>query len=124
MFKIQGLDHIVLRTTHIDQMQIFYCDILGCNVEKINKTIGLVHLRAGEHLIDLLEVDHQSLEKNLEHFCLRINPFNYTELELYFQSHGIKIMRYGKRFSGLGNGFSCYVEDPDGNEIEFVAAQK
>ena len=124
MFKIQGLDHIVLRTTHMDQMQIFYCDILGCNVEKINKTIGLVHLRAGEHLIDLLEVDHQSLEKNLEHFCLRINPFNYTELELYFQSHGIKTMRYGKRFSGLGNGFSFYVEDPDGNEIEFVAAQK
>jgi catechol 2,3-dioxygenase-like lactoylglutathione lyase family enzyme len=54
---------------------------------------------------------------------LRLSPFNYTELELYFQNHGIITMRYGQRFSGLGDGFSFYVEDPDGNQIEFVAAQ-
>ena len=124
MFKIQGLDHIVLRTTQIDQMQTFYCDVLGCNVERINKTIGLVHLRAGEHLIDLLQVDHPYIEKNLEHFCLRIQPFDYSELELYFQSHSIITMRYGNRYSGLGHGLSFYVQDPDGNEIEFISAQK
>ena len=124
MLKIQGLDHIVLRTNHIDQMQAFYCDVLGCQVERINKEIGLVHLRAGEHLIDLLNVDHPSTGKNLEHFCLRIQSFNYELLQKHFHSYGIETLRYGNRYSGLGHGFSFYVLDPDGNEIEFIAASK
>ena len=124
MLKIQGLDHIVLRTGHIEQMQTFYCDVLGCQVEKINKAIGLIHLRAGDHLIDLLHVDHPSTGKNLEHFCLRIQSFNYLLLQKHFQEHGIETVCYGTRYSGLGHGFSFYVSDPDGNEIEFIAAQE
>ena len=122
MLNIQGLDHIVLRTCHIDQMQTFYCDVLGCQVERVNKEVGLVHLRAGAHLIDLLHVDYPSIGKNLEHFCLRIQSFDYALLQKHFHDHGIETLRYGNRYSGLGHGFSFYVSDPDGNEIEFIAA--
>ena len=124
MLKIQGLDHIVLRTCHIDQMQAFYCDVLGCQVARINKEVGLVHLRAGDHLIDLFHVDKPSTGKNLEHFCLRIESFDYTLLQKHFHDHGIETLRYGNRYSGLGYSFSFYVSDPDGNEIEFIAAQE
>ena len=124
MLKIKGLDHIVLRTNQIDQMQAFYCDVLGCKVERVNKAVGLVHLRAGEHLIDLLYVDQSPTGKNLEHFCLRVESFNYDILQKHFQNHGIETLRYGNRYSGLGHGFSFYVSDPDGNEIEFIAASK
>lgn len=48
MLKIQGLDHIVLRTSRIEQMQSFYCDVSGCQVERVNKEAGLIHLRAGD----------------------------------------------------------------------------
>jgi len=123
MLKIQGLDHIVLRTCHIDRMQTFYCDVLGCQVERVNKAVGLVHLRAGDHLIDLLHVANPSTGKNLEHFCLRIQSFNYPHLQKYFHEHGIETLRYDNRYSGLGHGFSFYVSDPDGNEIEFIAAK-
>lgn len=122
MLKIKGLDHIVLRTNHVERMQAFYCDVLGCQVERVNKAVGLVHLRAGEHLIDLLHVDHQPTGKNLEHFCLRIESFDYDLLQKHFHNHGIETLRYGNRFSGLGHGFSFYVSDPDGNEIEFIDA--
>jgi len=124
MLKIQGLDHIVIRTCHIDKMQAFYCNVLGCQVERVNKDIGLTHLRAGEHLIDLLHVDQPSTGKNLEHFCLRIQPFDYTLLQKYFLDHGVETLRYATRYSGLGHGFSFYVSDPDGNEIEFIAASE
>lgn len=124
MLKIKGLDHIVLRTCHVEQMQTFYCDVLGCQLEKVNKAVGLVHLRAGDHLIDLFHVDHPSTGKNLEHFCLRIESFNYSILQKYFHEHGVETLRYDNRYSGLGNGFSFYVLDPDGNEIEFIAASE
>ncbi len=122
MLNIQGFDHIVLRTTQLDQMQVFYCDVLSCTVDKINKEVGMVHLRAGEHLIDLLHVDTPPTDKNLEHFCLRLQSFDYPLLQQYFQKHGIETLRYGKRYSALGTGFSFYVSDPDGSEIEFVSA--
>ena len=121
MFKIKGLDHIVLVTHSIDEMLKFYCDILGCSVEKHNSTTKLIHLRAGDQLIDLIQIEHPATTKNLDHFCLRIDPFDYPTIQNYFKSHGIETLRYGNRYSSLGYGFSFYVQDPDGNEVEFVA---
>ena len=124
MFTIQGLDHIVLRTFHLDRMLVFYCEVLGCQIERVNNAIGLTHLRAGEQLIDLLKIDHLPKEKNLEHFCLRIHPFSYPKLQQYFHEQGITTLRYDTRYNALGHGYSFYVQDPDGNEIEFIAGSE
>ena len=55
--QILGLDHVVLRVTDLDRARTFYCDVLGCQVEVFQKKIGLLQLRAGDSLIDLVPVD-------------------------------------------------------------------
>ena len=37
---IQGIDHVVLRVRDVAAMQRFYCEALGCSVEKIQAAIG------------------------------------------------------------------------------------
>ncbi|HQP66664.1 MAG TPA: VOC family protein, partial [Quisquiliibacterium sp.] len=57
MIRLQGLDHIVLRVVDLDRMLRFYCDVLGCTVERRQEALGLIQLRAGSALIDLVPVD-------------------------------------------------------------------
>ena len=56
-FSLQRLDHVVLRVRDVAAMQAFYCDVLGCTVEKRQEAIGLLQLRAGDSLIDLVDVE-------------------------------------------------------------------
>ena len=53
-FAILGLDHVVLRVHDLQRMVRFYCDVLGCTVERVQDQLGLTQLRAGESLIDLV----------------------------------------------------------------------
>ncbi|HUF81038.1 MAG TPA: VOC family protein, partial [Burkholderiales bacterium] len=55
-FAILGLDHVVLRVHDMQRMTRFYCDVLGCSVERVQEQLGLTQLRAGESLIDLLSL--------------------------------------------------------------------
>lgn len=58
MIRIKGLDHVVIRATNLEKMVEFYCDVLGCKVDrKSSPEIGLVQLRAGDSLIDIVSVD-------------------------------------------------------------------
>ena len=57
MIRIKGLDHVVLRVANATASIRFYCDVLGCTVEKVQEKIGLIQLRAGSALIDLVPVD-------------------------------------------------------------------
>jgi glyoxylase I family protein len=122
MFTIKSIDHIVLRTNKIKEMITFYCDILGCKIEKEQPDFGLTQLRVGENIIDLLQTDKidEPKARNLEHFCLRITPFDYEKLKQYFQEKGIEVARYGNRYGAQGYGFSFYLRDPENNEIELV----
>jgi glyoxylase I family protein len=126
MFTIRGLDHLVLKTNNLDHMIKFYCEILNFKIERVQKEFNLTQLRVGDNLIDLVKVKNKPdlTQSNLEHFCLRIQPFNYEELKDYFTKQGIEVKRYGERYSALGLGWSFYINDPDGNEIELVAANE
>ncbi len=122
-FKIIGLDHIVLNTQNMDDMIYFYCQILGCPIEKVQPELGLTQLRAGDSIIDLITADATTpLHSSLNHFCLRIHPFDYDHLQQYFNSKKIEILRYGQRYGAQGYGFSFYLKDPDGNEVELKEA--
>ena len=86
MFSILGLDHVVLRASNVPRMVRFYCEVLGCTVEKEREDLGLTQLRAGNSLIDLVAVDGAIGRKggaapgvegrNMDHLCLRIEPFD------------------------------------------------
>lgn len=122
MFTISCIDHIVLQTNQIEKMLHFYCDVLNCHIERVQEKFGLTQLRAGENIIDLIKIDSPLAKenRNLEHFCLRISPFNFEELSRYFKIKGIEIFRYGQRYGAQGYVWSFYLRDPENNEIELT----
>ena len=60
MIRVKMIDHIVLRTQNLERMLDFYSRVLGCPVERRLPThVGLTQLRAGQSLIDLVDVDSE-----------------------------------------------------------------
>jgi glyoxylase I family protein len=128
MFKLLHLDHLVLRVVDLDRMMAFYCGVLGCSVDTRQDAIGLVQLRAGASLIDLVPVDGRLGRaggappgregRNVDHFCLRIEPFDEAELRAHFARHGITAGESGSRNGAEGEGPSLYLQDPEGNTVE------
>lgn len=84
--RIREIDHLVLRVADLDAMLKFYCDVLGCAIERRNDALGIVQLRAGRSLLDLAPVDGELGRagggapgregRNLDHFCFRVDPFD------------------------------------------------
>ncbi len=56
MIHIREIDHLVLRVVDLERMLHFYCETLGCTVARRQDDLGLVQLRAGRSLIDLVPV--------------------------------------------------------------------
>ena len=59
MFRVTDIDHIVLRTSNAESLLRFYVEVLGCPVERDRRDIGLIQLRAGRALIDIVPVDSE-----------------------------------------------------------------
>ena len=128
MIRIHSFDHIVLRTDNLDIMLRFYCDVLGCVLERQQAEIGLYQLRAGNAMIDLVPVD-SSLgregglspdpeRRNLDHFCLQLHDFDEIAIRAHLTAHGITAGPLKSRYGAQGEGLSMYLQDPDGNTIE------
>lgn len=128
MFRITHLDHLVLRVTDLRATMRFYTEVLGCPVEKIQEGIGLWQLRAGSALIDLVPVDGQLGRKggaapgqearNLDHFCLRVDPFDADAIIAHLNRYGVKTEPVASRYGAEGQGPSIYATDPEGNVVE------
>jgi glyoxylase I family protein len=128
MIHIQEIDHLVLRVMNADRMLAFYCDVLGCDVERRLDDIGLIQLRAGRALIDLVPVDGKLGKmgggapgregRNLDHFCLRVAPFDEEAIRRHLERHGVEAGETAMRYGADGVGTSIYVPDPEGNVIE------
>ena len=118
--RIREIDHVVLRTTDAPRLRAFYCDVLGCTVEKIQPQFGLTQLRAGRSLIDVVETK-ESTEggvRNMDHFCLRIEPFDGEAIRAFLRAQGVDPGSVETRYGAEGLGPSIYVSDPDGNTVE------
>ncbi|WP_407352310.1 VOC family protein [Luteimonas sp. R10] len=127
-FRPLRIDHVVLRVRDVARMQAFYCDVLGCTVEKRQEAIGLLQLRAGDALIDLVDVDGKlgrvggaapgNEGRNLDHLCLRVEPFDREAIVAHLQAQGAEIGEFGSRYGAEGEGPSQYLLDPEGNAVE------
>lgn len=125
---IQGIDHVVLRVRDVGAMQRFYCEVLGCTVEKIQAHIGLIQLRAGQQLIDLVDVDGTLGReggappgregRNMDHLCLRVQPFDANAIAVHLRANGIAPGDVVSRYGAEGQGPSMYISDPEGNIVE------
>lgn len=128
MIQVQGLDHVVFRTTKLDAMLHFYQQVLGCPTERELKHEGLTQLRAGNALIDIVPCDSELGRlggkapvqdgRNVDHVCLLINPIDEQALLDYLAEFGIATEGFAKRYGAQGFGRSLYINDPEGNVIE------
>jgi glyoxylase I family protein len=128
---VAALDHVVLRVADLERATVFYRDVLGCAIEKWQEELGLLQLRAGSALIDLVPLDGKlgrvggagpgGEGRNLDHFCVRLTHFNEAALRAHLKAHGIAIGETGQRYGATGTGPSIYIEDPDGNTVELKA---
>ena len=127
-FSLRRLDHVVLRVRDVARMRGFYCDVLGCTLEREQAELGLTQLRAGDSLIDLVALDG-ALGKvggaapgaeghNVDHFCLAITPYDEPALRRYLGAHGARLGVSGSRYGAEGEGPSLYLQDPEGNHLE------
>jgi len=127
-FTTGGLDHVVLRVRALEPALRFYTQVLDGSVERRIDALGLVQVRLGASLIDLVPVDSalgklggaapEKEGRNLDHFALRIEPFDEAALRAHLLSHGVEPGDVGLRYGAEGNGPSMYVRDPDGNTVE------
>lgn len=127
-FALQQLDHLVLRVRDMARMQAFYVEVLGCTLERVQAGLGLHQLRAGQSLIDLVSLDGPlgaaggaapgPEGRNLDHFCLRVAPFDADALVGWLRRHGVEPGPVAPRFGAEGQGPSIYLSDPEGNVVE------
>ncbi len=117
MFAIKGLDHVVLRVADMERAIDFYGRVLGCREERRVERIGLVQLRAGAALIDLVPASDVT-GRNMDHFALRIEPFDAAALRDHLAANGVDAGAVEIRYGAEGMGPSLYIRDPDGNTVE------
>lgn len=127
-FHILAIDHVVLRTKRVHAMVEFYCDKLGCTIERTLEKEGLIQLRAGNALIDLVDVEGMLGKKggrapegtghNMDHFCLLISSIEPEALFKLLEQKGFRPDEMQTRYGATGFGLSVYLQDPDGNTVE------
>lgn len=132
LFAIRDIDHVVLRVSGLERMIGFYCEVLGCSVAWRRPDLGLVHLRAGNAMIDLVPVDGPLGRKggaaagkegrNMDHMCLRVAPFPVEAIVAHLESCGARLGEVRPRFGAQGEGVSIYVYDPEDNLVELKGA--
>lgn len=135
IFDVRRIDHVVLRVRDLERSVRFYGDVLGCPVERRREHLGLVHLRAGASMIDLVGIDGTlgarggaaagREGRNLDHLCLRIEPFDEAALVAHLARFGVSPAGPAEiNFGAEGDGLSLYFNDPDGNTIELKGASR
>ena len=126
-FELEGLDHVVLLVGDMDAAKRFYCDVVGCRVDRELPQYGMLQLRAGASLIDLVDTSGEEglwarppVEggRNMDHVCLATRGFEIEPMRAHLAGHGIEIAEEGIRYGASGEGYSVYFRDPFGNQIE------
>lgn len=128
-FAVERIDHLVFRVRDLDASIAFYDAVLGCSVERRRPDLGLVHLRAGASMVDLVAIDGPlgrvggagpaTEGRNVDHLCLRVEPFDERAIVRHLSACGVEPRGAASmNFGAEGNGLSLYLADPDGNVIE------
>lgn len=126
-FALAGIDHVLLLVNGMAAARGFYCGILGCTLEDELPQFGMLQLRAGNSLIDLVDIDTEqgawarpkaAHGRNLDHLCLALQAFDEAALRRHLDLNRIAIVEEGRHRGAHGESLSIYVKDPSGNTIE------
>ncbi|MGH7864054.1 MAG: VOC family protein [Candidatus Binataceae bacterium] len=120
-FAIAELDHVVLRCRDQTRALAFYTGMLGMKEERRIDAIGLIQLRAGRSMVDLVPMagERDEARRNVDHVCLAIRAIDMDAVARHLGERGVTVigepsMRYGAH----GMGLSIYINDPEGNVVE------
>ena len=106
----------------------FYEDVLGARLERGLDDVGLYQIRAGNALIDLVDINGKLGQdagsapgdggRNVDHVCLQVLPWDGEAILEHLRSHGVGDASIATRYGAQGQGPSIYVDDPEGNQLE------
>lgn len=128
-----GLDHVVLRCRDLKAMADFYCNVLGCTLDRWRDELGLVHLRAGNTFIDLADTEKARARRgvdepaevaapNMDHLCLNVGNMDAAAISAYLAAQGVAAAAPVMRYGATGDRLSIYLNDPEGNSVELRGA--
>lgn len=126
-FPVKGLDHVVLLVDDMEKATSFYTEVIGCTVDNDLLQYGMRQLRAGAHLIDLVDIssEHGAWAKpevaggrNVDHVALALGPADPEIVRAHLANHGVEIIEEGDRVGAEGETLSFYIRDPAGNQVE------
>ena len=117
-FRVERIDHVVLRVRDTERMVRFYEQALGFKVERRLERIGLVQLRAGDSLLDLVPGTPAKDTSNMDHLAFKVAPFDRDAIVRQLSTAGITVGETQERYGAEGTGPSIYFDDPEGNQIE------
>lgn len=127
-FNVERIDHIVLRVSDLQRSIEFYGQVLGCAVDRNRPDLGLVHLRTGASMIDLVDINGPlgvrggrapgDEGRNVDHVCLRVDRFDEARIHEHLARFGLVADAAQRRYGAEGTGYSLYFPDPDGNQVE------
>jgi glyoxylase I family protein len=126
-FRLKSLDHVVVLVSDMERARRFYCDVVGCEVDRDLPQYGMLQLRAGASLIDLVDSSGEEGAwarpevaggRNMDHLCLATDGFDANALRDHLAAHGVEVVEEGVRYGASGDGYSIYFRDPFGNQIE------
>jgi catechol-2,3-dioxygenase len=98
--------------------------VLGCAVEGALPQYGMLQLRAGAALIDLVDISVPEASwakppvaggRNFDHLCLALGAHDEAKLRRHLARHQVEKGVHG---GSRGESLSLYVRDPSGNVIE------
>jgi glyoxylase I family protein len=126
-FELEGIDHVVLLVDDMAQSERFYREVVGCTVENALPQYGMLQLRAGAALIDLVDISGEEGAwarppapggRNMDHVCIATGRWDEGAMRAHLAAHRVEIVEEGIRGGARGDGLSFYVRDPSGNTLE------
>ena len=123
---LTGIGHVALKVADLERSLQFYRDTMGfAEMMRLNRddgSLALVYLRITDtQFLELFpngegERAPEPTRTAINHFCLECSSLEGTAGALRLA--GIKLTVEPKL--GADNNYQCWIEDPDGNRIEFM----
>ena len=108
MIAIREIDHLILRVVGMKAMISFYTGTRGCSVERRQDCIGLLQLRAGRSMLDLVTVADKLSRaggaapgtggRNLDHFCFLVDQFVEKAIRVTPTGANVQVGETGSRY--------------------------
>jgi len=68
--------------------------------------------------VDLVPASEPVGGHNMDHLCLRVDPFDAAAIAMHLDAHGVVPGDVVQRSGADGEGPSMYIQDPEGNMVE------